>query len=124
LISKGIRAWLNAITEEDKTGQSAKGRGQQFNAIDGGLLLLTPDEPPLLPCIENSQSHMERLVQIRNAASIDIDKKLNSKKTILSPRTIVRYEVIKSFMKRQRVVMKGDSGRSIAYTIRLSFGKR
>jgi hypothetical protein len=53
-------------------------------------LLLTADEPPLPPCIENSQSRMEHMMQKRNAAIIDIDKKLNSKKTTISPQTIVR----------------------------------
>jgi hypothetical protein len=66
---------------------------------------------------------MERMMQMRNAAIIDIDKKLNPKKTTLSPQTVIRYEAVKSFMKRQRVVMVGDSRRSIAYTIALSFGK-
>jgi hypothetical protein len=87
----------------------------------GDWLLLTTDEPLLPPCIENSQSRMERMMQMRNAI-IDIDKKLNSKKT-LSPQTIVRYEGVKSFMKRQRVVMVEVSRRSIAYTVAPSFGK-
>jgi hypothetical protein len=57
-------------TEEDETGQSARGRGQQFSAIDGGWLLLTPDEPFPTPGIETPQSRMERLMQMRNAAII------------------------------------------------------
>jgi hypothetical protein len=84
-------------------------------------LLLTTDGPPLPPCIENSHSRMERLMQMRNAAIINIDKKPNSKKTTLSPQAIVHYEAVKSFMKRQRVVMVGDSRQFIAYSIEFGF---
>jgi hypothetical protein len=66
---------------------------------------------------------MEHMMQMKNAAIIDIDKKLNSKKMTLSPQTIVRYEAVKKNFHEKTVVMVGDSRRSIAYTTALSFWK-
>jgi hypothetical protein len=48
-------------------------------------------------------------MQMRNEAIIQIDKKLNSK-TILSLQTVIRYEAVKSFMKRWRVIMGEKAG--------------